>query len=248
MNASRLCRRRRAQLTALLWITAAGCASPPPPTTTPAQAPAPLAPFEGIRVAPAPGTVEVEAWTCLDAGWLEQIACSPGTREHEALVVVKAKPSEIHAALLMAGLEPGSPGSWHYDESTDELDFIAPRGETVEIRVRYQRHGVWREEPIGAWIEDANGESVFPNDPFIFAGSLFAENLEWMGPGEHYVADMTGSIVGLVTFGDEVVAFSQVLADQESVQPPLWQVRHDAVPPLGTKVTLILRRPDQAVP
>ena len=45
----------------------------------------------------------------LELGWLEQVACAPATREHESLVVVNAKPSHIHAALLMAGFEPGTP-------------------------------------------------------------------------------------------------------------------------------------------
>jgi hypothetical protein len=62
-----------------------------------------------------------------------------------------------------------------------------------------------------------------------------------MGPGEHYVADQTGSIIGLVTFGDETVGFEQVLADQQDVQPLEWQVRTEHVPPPGTPVTLILR-------
>jgi hypothetical protein len=63
-----------------------------------------------------------------------------------------------------------------------------------------------------------------------------------MGPGEHYVADHTGSIIGLVTFGDEVVGFEEVFSDQQSVQPLAWQVRIDHVPPVGTPVTVILRR------
>ena len=61
-------------------------------------------------------------------------------------------------------------------------------------------------------------------------------------PRLHYVADMTGSIIGLVTFGDEVIGFSRVIADQDAVQPPSWEVRTDHVPPRGTEVTLILRR------
>ena len=44
-----------------------------------------------------------------NSGWLEQVACMVGTREHESLVVVEAKPSEVHAALLLLGLEPGTP-------------------------------------------------------------------------------------------------------------------------------------------
>ena len=204
-------------------------------------APVVLRPFAGIVVRPAEVTVEVQAWTCLEAGWLEQVACSPNSREHESLVVVKAPPSEIHAALLLAGFEPGSPGTWSYVD--DALQFTQPTGDRLDVLVRYENAaGGTIQEPMSAWIQDHRGQHAFPDEPWVFGGSAFEKNLPWMGPGEHYVADTTGSIIGLVTFGDEVIGFSRVIADQESVQPPAWEVRTDHVPPVGTQVTLILRR------
>ena len=203
--------------------------------------PAEVHPFEGITVLRDQPAVEIEAWTCLESGWLEQIACSPNSREHESLVVVAAKPSDIHAALLMAGFQPGSPGRWMYEE--DELRIVPPAGDRLDIFVRYRRAGTTEEieEPIANWIRDAEGRATFPDDPWVFGGSSFTENPEWMGPGEHYVADMSGSIIGLVTFGDEVVGYSQVLSDQAAIQPPQWEVRSDHLPAVGTPVILILR-------
>ena len=63
-----------------------------------------------------------------------------------------------------------------------------------------------------------------------------------MGPGEHYVADMSGSIIGLVTFGDEVIGFSQVISDQDAVQAPEWEVDSEKIPPVGTEVTVVLKK------
>jgi hypothetical protein len=186
-----------------------------------------------------PPAVEIEAWACLEAGWLEQIACSPRTREHEALAVIKARPSDVHAALLLAGFEHGSPGSWSWEDET--LSFTPPSGDRLKVYVRYERDGQTAEEPIGAWMVDGEGRPIFPDTPWVFAGSAFAPNPKWMGPGEHYVADQTGSIIGLVTFGDEVVGFQRVFADQQAVEPLQWQVRSDHVPPIGTPVTLVLR-------
>ena len=117
-------------------------AAPPPAIPTePAKTqgdPAPplvLNPFDGIVVLPNGAAVEIAAWTCLEAGWLEQIACAPNSREHESLVVVKAKPSEVHAALLLAGFEPGSPGTWSYVD--DALQFTQPTGDRLNVLVRY---------------------------------------------------------------------------------------------------------------
>ncbi|MHC4414465.1 MAG: YdjY domain-containing protein [Planctomycetota bacterium] len=192
-------------------------------------------------VRPASHAVELKGWTCLDAGWLEQVACSPNTREHESLVVIESRPSEIHAALLLAGFQPGAPGKWSYEQET--LRFTPPTGDRLDVWVRYEtKTGEPVEEPIRTWIRDDGQEAELPREPWVFGGSLLVANPEWMGEGEHYVADMTGSIVGLVTFGDEVVGFSRVVADQAAVQPPQWQVRSDHVPPVGTPVTLILRR------
>lgn len=199
-------------------------------------------PADGILVKMDEGVVEIDAWCCLDSGWLEQIACAPNTREHESLVAVKALPSAVHAALLLAGLQPGAPGSWEVVD--DEVRLTAPTGDRVDVLVRYDGQGAPVVEPIGAWIVDAEGRADFPDDPWVFGGSVMAPNPAWMDPpgGEHYVADMTGSIIGLVTFGDEVIGYSHVLSDQEAVQPPAWQVRTDHVPPVGTRVTLILQR------
>ena len=211
-----------------------GCASTS--TTKPGTV---VTPFEGVRVHAAAGRVEIQAFVCLDGGWLEQIACSPDTREHEALVVIKTRPSNIHAALLMAGVEPGSPGRWSYEDGT--VSAVPPTGDHLDILVRSERDGRIVEEPIGSWIIGATDERPFPDVTWVFAGSVFAENPDWMEPGEHYVADLTGSIVGLVTFGDEVIGFRQVMADQESVEAMQWQVNTDHVPPIGTPVTLILK-------
>ncbi len=195
----------------------------------------------GILVYPSKRTIECRAVSCLEAGWLEQIACAPNSREHESLVVVQARPSEIHTALLMAGLKNGSPGRWTYAD--DELSFAPPVGDQVDVLVRYaDREGKQLEHSIRDWIVDARGRHEFPEHPWVFGGSSFAPNPQWMGPGEHYVADMTGSVIGLVTFGDEVIGFSKVISDQEAVHPPQWQIAMSKVPPRGAEVTLILRK------
>jgi hypothetical protein len=222
-------------LTLVILLLGRCATRPSPPSTT-------LQPFAGIAVFPQRRAIEIDAWVCLDAGWLEQIACSPNTREHETLVVIKAPASDVHVALLLAGFTPGAPGSWTYDNEV--LSYVPPSGDRLRVLVRYEREGRVIEERIGTWIVDAELRPRFPDTAWVFAGSSFADNPAWMGPGEHFVADITGSIIGLVTFGDEVVGFQEVLADEEAVQPPQWQVRTDYVPPIGTAVTVILEPAD----
>lgn len=199
-------------------------------------------PMTGITVYPDAQRVELDAVVCLDAGWLEQIACAPHSREHESLVVLTIRPSHIHAALLLAGFLPGRPGSWSFEN--DEWKPVPPQGEELAVSVRYRNEsGTVVEERIGAWIADLSGNGlVFPDKPWVFGGSMMRANPQGMGPGEHYVADHSGSIIGLVTFGDELLGFSEVIADQVAVHEPVWGLNVGAVPPVGTNVTLILKR------
>ncbi len=217
------------RLSIIVFLGLAGCESP---TRV-------VEPFDGVTVQPDGGVVEVEAFVCLDSGWLEQVACAPDTREHESLVVIEVRPSNLHAALLMAGLEAGAPGQWSYDDGT--VAVTPPTGDPMDVLVRYQRDGRTVEEPVAAWMVGAVDDRPFPDSPWIFAGSAIKANPGWMGPGEHYVADLSGSIIGLVTFGDEVIAYERVMADQEDVEAMQWRVNTGHVPPIGTPVTVILR-------
>jgi hypothetical protein len=214
------------------------------PTTAPDSAPRIVLPFEGVTVFPELHEVRIDAVTCLTEGYLEQVACAPNTREHESLVVTRVKPSQIHAALLMAGFEPGTPGQWRYEN--DSYSVVPPQGDPVDVLVICSDpQGRAIEQPISKWVREKlkDGTKPLGNEPWVFGGSRFDDNPEFMGVGEHYVADMTGSIIGLVTFGDEVIGYSRVLADQEDVQEPVFEVNTDAVPAEGTNVTVILRRP-----
>ena len=206
-------------------------------------------PFPDITVRLKPGdpSIEIRAWTCLDSGFVEQIACSPQTREHESLLVVKAKPSQIHAALLMAGFAPGSPGRWTYEN--DVLGTVDPTGEKLAILIRYADAAKPEnpiERPVRDWLRSATTDPAqsrpFPEGPWVFGGSIIRKNPAHMEQGEHYVADMTGSIIGVVTFGDEVIGYSKVISDQESIESPLWEVNPETIPPPGTEVVLVVRK------
>jgi hypothetical protein len=195
---------------------------------------------DGVRFVPNGRLVEVDGFVCLDIGWLEQIACSPNTREHEALVVIPAKPSAIHAALLAAGFESGTPGRWSYPNN--EFRFVAPTGDAVDVFVRYaDANGAEVTHAIRRWIIDHEGRFEFPDTPWIFGGSRLTAPDSPNKPGEHYMADTTGSIIGLVTFGDELIGLQEVIADQSAVHAPQWVVATDRMPSIGTEVTLIIK-------
>jgi len=208
-----------------------------PPVDLAETPPAPIRLARGLEVDRAAGELRLAAQSALDAGWLEQAICLAGTREHESLLVVDTPPRLIHAGLLMLGLEPGRPGRWRIDEATGAVVREPPTGPELEILLRYvhpTRGEV--EEPLSKWFLGRDG-GAGPAQPWRFAGSLE----ETDDQGTVYVADFSGSVAGLVTFGDEVIAHAEVLADRIDVEREPFRVAEARVPPPGTAVSVVIR-------
>lgn len=236
---------------------------PPPPAPSVAQAPpidrrdtpvvesAPPAPqppryaevdWPHVKIDLNNKVVEIEGFSAVNQGWLEQIICLAGTRTHESVLITEAKPSHIHAALLLIGLEPGHPGSWKIDPQDPQgTKWIVepPKGSPVRITVAWtDKEGQKLEVPVGEWVRDFHTHDLLPQGPWIFGGSLMRADYT----GEvGYVADRSGSIAGLVTFGDELLGWNEILPDQEAVMAPEWEANTPAMPEPFTPVTIRLR-------
>lgn len=227
----------------LLAAVASGCVRaspslPPPmhagesvPAATIAEAVAPLLLPGGIEIDRAAREVRIPAQVALDAGWLEQAVCRAGTREHESVLVVDLSPRLVHAALLLLGLEAGAPGTWRQEGSPPRVVRVPPRGDRLELFVR--RSPGSKDEPLTAWIRGSDPAVPLPPHPWVFAGSIVEQ--------DSYAAEFTGSVVGLVTFGDETIAFEEVFADQDAVEETPFLVREPVVPAPGTPVILVVR-------
>ncbi len=189
----------------------------------------------GITVLPDSKEVQFSGEVCLTTGWLEVAVCSRGTREHESLVVTDVAPSLVHAGLLLLDLEPGEPGRWAVDGSA--LVLTPPSGPAIEVLVRYRDGGEETERKIADWICDDSGKPTFGGEAWIFGGSVMIGDSD----ESRYAADISGNIVGIVTFGDELLGRREVLSDQADISPPEWMACGERIPPMGTPVTVILR-------
>lgn len=169
--------------------------------------------------------------------YLELVACTPDTREHESLVMTRARPSHVHAALLAIGLEPGSPGSWSV--SRGELVKTAPTGPMLDVTIAYH-DGAGREveAPAWEWIVSARTDRpILPAGsptPFLFAGSKMAVRQGREG----YDADGTGTLIGLTTFGMETIAWREVISPEAALEEPEWLADRSRVPRFGTPVVV----------
>jgi hypothetical protein len=219
---------------------------PAPPNVSPRAEPGqeglrPL--FAHIRVDPAAGIVEIDGEVPIDAHnaktprvYLETVVCTRDTKEHESLVVTDARPSEIHAALLLTGLEPGTPGSWDWEGAT--IRAIPPAGPAVRVTIRDPDGREWDPK---AWVlslrENRTLDQADPASRYLFAGSQLVK----VRSGEAYRADREGCVVGLTTFGGEVIAWERMHSPEASVEEPIF-IAAAAVPPAGTRVVVVIRR------
>ena len=80
-----------------------------------------------------------------------------------------------------------------------------------------------------------------PDNTWIFGGSNLEETPAWVGGKAQLAADLSGSVIGLATFGDEVLGLPQGVADPAAGNASPWSIRSQHVPPIGTPVTLLLR-------
>jgi hypothetical protein len=217
-----------------------------PPEIPPARAA--TAPSDGgvtgprhLRVDRAAGYVELDALVVLrDAPWLELLACTPGSREHESILTVAAKPSEIHLALLILGLEPGSPmgrvtrPATATGPATETV--IPPHGALVRVSLVYESNGKSVEVPPSAWVRDRRKNAQPIDDVWVFAGSSMAA----LDDGTSvYRADHNGNVLTLVSFGDEVLARPGTVTNQNDEEA--FGCVPDAIPPVGSSVKIRLR-------
>jgi len=234
--------------------------TPPSPPTQPVPPKAPVAPaapqapekpeapksatkelVTGVRVNPAEGFVEFDAVVPMDVHdprkpriYLELIACPPDTKEHETVVMTKVKPSHVHAALLLIGLEPGTPGIWNWEGET--LKAIPPTGPRVKVTAYVNGS----QEPVdpAVWVLNVNTNKTLresaEGNGWVFAGSkIFKRQGQ-----DYYLADGDGTLIGLTTFGGETVAWTGMYNPDSGIEEPHWIANPATVPDYNTPVVI----------
>src|SRR5262249_11037911 len=190
--------------------------APPPHPTSDIPHPTLKEVFPHVRLDAAKHLIEIDGSVPIDAHsektprvYLEVCVCIPDSKEHETLVMTKAVPSNVHAALLLAGLQPGKPGQW--DWSGEKLKAIPPTGDPVTVTVSYTKDGKTIEAPITDWVITTQTQRTMTqtaaadSDHFVFAGSTIFKRKD----REYYTADYDGTLVGLTTFGGETIAWTR---------------------------------------
>lgn len=224
--------------------------------------PAPLAadtsqsagqPFKlpGLTINSRERCVDIEATICLDEGALELVACTKGSKEHESVIAVAARPIHIHTALLLLGAKNGSPAMRQpiHDEPTRWVD-LPPKGDLIEVLLEIKDPaGKLTERPISDFITRSSGHEGKPGalptagdkvprfpSTFFFAGSQLID----IGPDpKTYLAERSGHVISIATFGDELLCLPEVHSQDNGAL--VWSIDSTHLPKKGTPVTLRLR-------
>ncbi len=193
--------------------------------------------------------IDVDSVICLDAGALELIACAKNTKEHEAILMVEAKPVHIHTALLLIGATPGNPAMRKQIGEGEEKRWmhLPPRGGPVKVSVVIAgEDGKEVVRPITDFIQRIAEDPIFPDkeidkeeiepfptDTFLFTGSHLIDQGD--GPRK-YLAGDSGNVISISTFGDEMLGLPEVIGHGNDGL--VWEINPTHLPAIGTKVKI----------
>lgn len=159
---------------------------------------------------------------------LEFFCVVAGTSEHESVLRTRARPSDVHTALLAIGMTPGKP--LHFD--SDAKKWTAPTGPRIDVFIAWNEAGQKVEKPAASVIRNLHTKEALKELYWVFAGSQIMQD-------GTYGADMTGQLMALVNF--ELATLDVPEIASSSNESLTLETDLEALPPPGSAVTMILR-------
>jgi hypothetical protein len=209
----------------------------PPDAPETLQVASGLIELPGMTISMADRQIVLQSEVCLRAGMLELLVCGFETKEHESVLRTRVRPSDIHAALLLLGLRPGTPARWFQIDDAAPVA-MPPRGAGLDIRLKWTDvDGKAHDVPAGQWLRRVGTDEVAPPvQKWIFVGSnLLSDNVYW--------ADGSGEIISVSNFAASVIDVP--FASSSTNADLLFVAETEQIPPLGTAVQVVISLTDQ---
>jgi hypothetical protein len=222
-------------------------AEPPPQNDKPKDTPAPPAPskrtamnkLDTLFLEELPDgrkRVLIESEVCLRDGILEQLMCRLQTKEHEAILHANVNAADIHTVLLLTKAKPGSVVKY-------QPKFEPPTGTKIKITLEYQTKiendkATTKKVSVNArdWIRNIKTGKELETD-WVFAGSEFFQDPDDPKRPPFYQAN-SGDVICVSNFP---TAMLDVPIDSPKTNRDVsYEAWTDRIPPVGTKVTIIL--------
>lgn len=171
----------------------------------------------------------VQAQVCLRMGQLEQFLTRKRTKEHEAILAADVDAREIHAALLAAGAEAGSPVKFvpKYQQA---------RGTPIRVSVRFEKDGKKVTMPAQQWIRHIKTKKDMEHD-WVFAGSKLLPD-PFDNKKQPFYAANDGDVICLSNF--ETAMLDLPIPSTGDNDDLFFEANTDRIPALETPVTVIL--------
>jgi len=174
--------------------------------------------------------VLVQAEVCFREGPLELFLCRRNTKEHESVVSADIDARQVHLALIAAGAKEGSPVKF-------EPKYQPATGSTIKITLEYEQDGKTVRVPAQSWVRDAKTRKELEH-PWVFGGSQLFDHPD--DPKEKiYAANSGGDVICVSNFPDAMLDLP-INSPKEWEAGRLFEAFTERIPPLGTKVTVIL--------
>jgi biopolymer transport protein ExbD len=175
-------------------------------------------------------SVRVECESCnahQDVG-LEFFCVTAGGNEYESVLRTEAKPSNIHLALLMIGLQPGEPVK--YSEATKK--WIPPHGPPLRITCEFvDKDGKSQRVPAARLMKNhKTGKEPGPFN-WVFVGSRVMEDGK-------YAADATGYVVSVLNSELTVIDIAQLAGT--ALESRELDRNEDLMPGAGKKIWMVI--------
>ncbi|MBM4030430.1 MAG: hypothetical protein FJ291_01435 [Planctomycetes bacterium] len=222
----------RCPLASVLALLLAACAPGAEPDKS-----GPVPQLPNLRLDLKAKTVEIDGTFCVGEYPLELLACHGTMKDYESMVSSPCKPSVLHMALLALGLKPRV-----RDEK--EPGKVLREGDPVELLLRFTKDGKELTVEPHEVIINVETKKRIAGTSFVFFGSfLFPDPMDktkmiYLGDAENWLIGLLGDTASVIDQPADAAGKYGALA-----------IDTKAVPPKGSKVTLIIRpaakRPDK---
>lgn len=172
--------------------------------------------------------VFVDGYVAQRETFLEMFACDTGTKEHESVLGVAAKSSEVHAALLAIGGQVGK--TVRFDP-----EYVPASGQRIRVWVMWRdEKGQFQVADARNWVRNTETKEALDKD-WVFAGSYI-----WNDPSDgkaYYQAD-SGEMICVSNFSTALMDLPIASSDSNSALQ--FEAFTERIPPVGTFVRLML--------
>jgi hypothetical protein len=167
--------------------------------------------------------VEATGEICSTNGILEFVAVEAKGRDYESLLTLNCRPSQLQFALLLIGCETGDT-------------------HRVALDVEWTAGSKTQRAPVEQWLVDRKTGKPPKDLDWAFTGSCFGQDFEGR---RIFLADEEQAFIALWPQSSMVINLVGEHGNPYRSEHQGFEINSAAVPPLGTKVKLLIRQRSQ---